>query len=700
MVLDLTDVTPFLTWLFGLGWTDGAIFGLIPLIVVLLLVGGGATWLVAAIRRGRGATSPRAGAIVSTAMAAGIGLAVAGIVVWLLLPAKTTAAIQPAFLDGAAWLLGSGWYHGAVYQWLLVAACAAELAFAFGWLASAVRHGPVVAFATAGQLAGDAVLDTLRISPRRVAALAGLAVKESIRRRVIVVFAVFIVILLFAGWYLDPKNPNPARIYLDFVLTATSYLVLLLALFLSSLSLPADLKSRTLHTVVTKPVRMSEVVLGRIAGFTAVTTLLLLPMSAISYAFVQRGLAHTHDVLIDDLQPVRGSTPGQPASLQGRTTVVSAHSHKVFVDSATNAAAVEMEQRHTHSLPLQKITVGGKAMYRTGPAEGMLVARVPVYGKLAFRDRTGQPAEKGINVGDEWTYRSFIEGGSLATAIWSFQGITEDRFKDGLPLEMTIESFRTHKGIIEKAVLGSLLVRNPSSDKNKPVTVEIFGAKDFAIDAHKIPRQWQTAGGKKIDLFKDIVSKDGQIEIWLRCDDRGQYFGCAQADMYLRASDASFAWNFVKGYLAIWLTSLLVVSLGVMFSTFLSGPVAMLATLGTLVAGFFHDFMLRLATGQTLGGGPFESIGRILNQENMTAQAAPGVATTVAQTLDAVAKFGLYLLAAVLPDFSRFSLAEFVASGFSIPGDTVLTYACRTFAFVLPVFVVGYLCLKNREVAQ
>ena len=85
--------------------------------------------------------------------------------------------------------------------------------------------------------------------------------------------------------------------------------------------------------------------------------------------------------------------------------------------------------------------------------------------------------------------------------------------------------------------------------------------------------------------------------------------------------------------------------MGVMFSTFLSGPVAMLATLGALVAGFFHDFMFRLATGQTLGGGPFESIGRILSQQNMTSEAEPGLATTVEQTLDAVAKFGLWLLA-------------------------------------------------------
>ena len=76
--------------------------------------------------------------------------------------------------------------------------------------------------------------------------LARLAIQESIRRRVVVVFAVFILILLFAGWFLDPGSIDPARLYLDFVLTATSYLVLLLALFLSSLSLPADIKNHTI----------------------------------------------------------------------------------------------------------------------------------------------------------------------------------------------------------------------------------------------------------------------------------------------------------------------------------------------------------------------------------------------------------------------------------------------------------------------
>jgi len=583
------------------------------------------------------------------------------------------------------------WLPWAVLNWLVVVACVAVGSTVVGWLVAALRHGPVAATWITAAVLRDAVFDLVFLSPRRVWALARLAIKESIRRRVVVVFAVFILILSFAGWFLDPGSIDPARLYLGSVLTITSYLVLLLALLLSSLSLPADIKNRTLYTVVTKPVRASEIVLGRIVGFAAVGTMLLAVMGVINYVFVERGLAHTHQLTADNLHTVEGSVAGQPAALEGQSSRVHQHRHKVTID-ATGKGRVEMEQRHWHEVTKQK-----DGSYRLGPPEGMLVARVPIYGKLTFRDRSGQPTEKGVNVGDEWTYRSFIEGGTLAACVWTFEGITEDAFPNGLPVELNIEVFRTFKGEIEKGVPGSLSVRNPRTGKK--VEVRIFESKEFVTDMELIPRELETSGGKKVDLFKDVVD-DGKLEVWLQCVVPAQYFGAAQADVYLRARDASFALNFVKGYIGIWLQMMLVIGLGVMFSTFLSGPVAMLATLGALLGGFFNDFMLRLSTGQTYGGGPFESIIRLLNQQNVTSQMEPGLRTSVAQTLDQAAEFVLRGMATILPNFGRFSFAEYVASGFNISDDTVLTFACRAFAFVLPVFVAGYLCLKNREVAR
>lgn len=588
------------------------------------------------------------------------------------------------------------WLPAGLLTWLLVTICVAVGVTLFAWLVAALRNGPARATAMTGQVLRSTVDDLIHISPGHVSALAWLAIKESIRRRVVVGFAVFIVLLLFAGWFLDPGSVDPARLYLGFVLTATSYLVLLLALFLSSLSLPADIKNKTLHTIVTKPVRASEVVLGRIVGFTAMATCLLVVMGVISYVFVERGLAHTHKLTADDLQAIEGSVPGHPLGFQGKTNNVNHHRHKVSINAA-GEGQVDMEQGHTHSIAVHKDASGKPTGYDIGSAEGMLLARVPVYGKLSFRDRTGKPADKGVNVGNEWTYRSFIEGGSSAAAVWAFDGITPERFPKGLPVGLTIDVFRTYKGDIEKGVLGTLAVRNPKTGKKAEVC--LFESKAGVIDKKDISREFRTPAGEKVDLFKDMIA-DGKLEIWLQCAEQSQYFGAAQADLYLRAADASFTLNFIKGYLGIWLQTVLVISLGVMFSTFLSGPVAMLATLGTIIGGFFKEFMVTLATGQALGGGPFESVIRILTQQNITGEAEPGLRTTVAQTLDQVTEAGLWVIANVLPDFGRFSFSDFVAYGFNVPGDTALTFTCRAFGFALPVFVAAYLCLKNREVAQ
>ncbi len=587
------------------------------------------------------------------------------------------------------------WLPTAFATWLAVAACVAVLAAAAAWITAALRHGPVRATKGAASMLRDAVVDIACPSPRRVWALTRLAIQESIRRRVVVVFAIFILFLLFAGWFLDPGSIDPARLYIGFVLTATSYLVLLLALILSSLSLPTDIKNRTLHTVVTKPVRASEIVLGRILGFTAVGTLLLALMGVISYGFVVKGLAHTHELTADDLQPVEGSQAGQPVALRGTTSRVNEHRHRVTVNPATGAGRVEIEQGHWHSLTVKK--EGGKTTYQLGPAEGMLLARVPVYGKLAFRDSRGQPQERGANVGYEWTYRSFVAGATAAAAIWTFTGITEAAFPDGLPVELNISVFRTFTGTIEKGIPGSLSVRNPRTGKK--VEVRVFEAKEYVIDKQFIPRELQASDGTKIDLFKDLVD-NGNVEIWLQCVQGEQYLGAGQADMYLLARNASFAMNFAKGYLGIWLQMTVVIALGVMFSTFLSGSVAVMATLGTLAGGFFSDFMYRLGSGTTYGGGPFESLLRLGTQASITGEMEPGLPTTVAQTLDQGAEFVLQKMSMVLPDFSRFSFADYVANGFNVSGDTILTFTCRALAFVVPVFVVGYLCLKTREVGK
>ncbi|NLY02462.1 MAG: ABC transporter permease [Rhodopirellula sp.] len=618
------------------------------------------------------------------------------------------------------------WIGLAAVNWLIALGCLGVIGIVFGYLVATLRNGPAAALGIALKVVKNGIADLAGISPRRVMALARLAVKEAIRRRVVVAFAVFIVVLLFAGWFLDPSSDDPARLYLGFVLTMTSYLVLLLVLFLSALSLPADITSRTLHTVVTKPVRSSEIVLGRMLGFAAMGTGLLLVMAVVSYFFVVRGLNHTHVLADDDLVAISQTAAAVDGEVTrtGLTSRVHGHRHKVTIDPA-GYDEVDSANGHRHSLKIDR--AGGKPVYRLGPAEGMLLARVPVYGKLRFRDRDGKDTEKGINVGDEWFYRSYVQGGSPAAAIWTFSNITPERFSDGLPVEMNIGVFRTYKGNIEKGVFGSLSLRNPKTGLT--VETEIFESKEFDTkevflpreiksfsSAQVIPRQIVTAEGEQtipppdqldptlaekneFGLYEDLVA-DGQVEVWLRCLEPSQYFGAGQPDLYLRASDASFMLNFAKGYLGIWLQMLLVIGFGVMFSTFLSGPVAMVATLGVLVGGMFSTFLSDLAKGAVVGGGPIESLIRLVTQQNVMTEMDPGLRTEVAQMFDRVLEYFLLAVSAILPPFREFNYARYVAYGFDISGDLMLVRVLSAAAYLLPVFLAAYFFLKTREVAR
>ena len=57
------------------------------------------------------------------------------------------------------------------------------------------------------------------------------------------------------------------------------------------------------------------------------------------------------------------------------------------------------------------------------------------------------------------------------------------------------------------------------------------------LDRTLLPNGHWEADEQAIDLFNDLVS-GGQLEIRIQCDERAQYYGMANADLYLRAGDA------------------------------------------------------------------------------------------------------------------------------------------------------------------
>jgi len=576
----------------------------------------------------------------------------------------------------------------ALLNGFLLAIALSIVGFLVSYLIALARSGPGEGFFAVAKTIGDFVrVDLPGSSLRRIWAIARLAFKEALRRKVLAVVGLFIVAIMFAGWYLDPEADQPARLYLSFVLGGTNLLVLLLGLFLSAFSLPADIKNKTIYTIVTKPVRPTEIVIGRIVGFGLIGSLILLALGLLSYLFVVRGVRHEHRV----------ETVAQNG-LSGITDKEAEHRHE-FTLGADGIGVTDEQKGHRHQVT-RKPGPNGQDTYEIGPPVGGLVARVPVYGSLRYTDRDGKEAE-GINVGYESEYQKYIEGNTLSSAIWVFDGVSSSRFPKGLDLEMTLAAFRTYKGDIESGVQGSIVLRNPDGSAETERTQ--FTVREFQVDQKRIPvkmKGFKNNQPAEVDLFQDIAP-NGRVEVVIRCLDQGQYLGMNVADVYLRAGEVPFWWNFAKGYISMWLQMMIVICFGVMFSTFLTGPVAMVATLSCLVLGFFGSIAGEILSGKREGGGPIESLVRIPLQLGVVSELDLGN-TMVESAIRAVDRPILWFLSTVtsaMPDFRQLGTSDFVAYGVNIFGDLLGRHLTIAFGYFLLTSLIGYFFLKTREIA-
>lgn len=650
------------------------------------------------------------------------------------------------------------WLQRAAVYWVGISMAFAIVLLICCFVASAVVHGPLAGGDRIFKFAVSYWRDLMSLSPRRVLAMARLAMQEAVRSRLLWGFAFFLGVMLFATWFQTASGEEPARQFLDFMLTVTSLLLVAMALLLSAFSLPTDISRHTIYTVVTKPVRSIELVLGRVLGFSVVSLGLLVILGACTYVMVVRGLDHRHEISLAEVERLahvgerEGNRPRTSAAPDGHRHILirnqrgevallpaKGHTHSVLVeevpadrqevrvDPATRREYVlsygdrfpvreddagrryiEVESRR---ILVQEsdasagadrargfVEVPARKRYLVGPPRDHLTARVPIYGTLSFRDRGGAKKDKGINVGYEWTYRSFIEGGTLARAIWNFRNLREQDFPNGLPLHMTIRVFRTHKGEIREGVAASIVLRNPRTKlASSPIN---FVPAEYMDFERFIPRKLLSADRKPIDLFADLVA-DGELEIELRCLEQGQFFGMAQPDMYLLAREASFELNLLKGLGCIWMQVVLVTCSGVLWSTFLNGAVAMLANLGWATLAFFRGFLLELARGTLIGGGPTESAIKVLRQDALMAELEPGVTSTVVTGFDRVVEKVLHGVALLLPDLRGLSVTDYVSFGFDVPLADVLAHnVILTLAYLVPMTILASVFFKMREVAS
>jgi len=122
---------------------------------------------------------------------------------------------------------------------------------------------------------------------RSIWAVATNTLKQALRMKIAAVFIILLIVLLPAmGLSMTGDGTLKGRLqtFVSYGLSLTSFLLCLLTIIVSIYSLTSDIKQKQIYTVITKPIRRFQFLLGKLLGVILLDAALLILFSAIIYA--------------------------------------------------------------------------------------------------------------------------------------------------------------------------------------------------------------------------------------------------------------------------------------------------------------------------------------------------------------------------------------------------------------------------------
>ncbi|MCY2962801.1 MAG: hypothetical protein NT069_03970 [Planctomycetota bacterium] len=499
----------------------------------------------------------------------------------------------------------------------------------------------------------DVFRDFVQTSPRRVWALTVHTFREASRRRVLWVFAVFAVLFMFAGWFMPEMKQDPemaVKNYVSFVLRTISWLTVPVVLLLACWGLPEDIRARSLHTVVTKPVRRHEIILGRIFGFLGIGLAILVIVGAVGHIWILRQVP-----------------AGYSANLAARVPVFGELRY------LTREGATEDE----NSNQATGVNVGDEVMFRQfveGNTKARAIWRV-----------------KGININQLASGQLIFES--------AFQSFRTHKGKIDQELLGQYTLVNPKSGV--RVPLQPFF--NREFRRNTYNVLDRNARKNAAGDSSVELKDEQ---GRVIDLGKDLLS-DGELDVEVACLSPGQFLGMARPDLFIRLPDRSFFTSYSKGLFSIFLMLTMIVVLGVTSGCFLKGPVATMLTLFVFLVGrWAHAFFEQITSDkfvdnpkiQMRGRGLFESLYRLPTHISPQIDVEDTTTQRIIKAVDNVELNALWGVKHLFPDFTQFDTTPYVANSFDVPwAEALLPNLATTIGFCVPWIIVGYFALKSRE---
>lgn len=539
------------------------------------------------------------------------------------------------------------------------------------------------------------VRDLFKLRFRRIYAIAKLSVKEAIRNRLFVVFLLFMAIFLFpVKWFLPNNKPeDEIRLTLDVTAFASTLLLLVPAVIISAFRIPDDIKQQTIYTIVTKPVERFEIVLGRFLGFGTLISIALGLMTFVGWVYITFGT--TFDAkAVEESQRAR-------VPLRGKIDFKS------------------KKEDYTG------VNVGREFEYRKYIAGSPLTSERALWNfdgvpaNLADASRTDVPCEftfdifrltkgeenRGVDVNVRivtWQCGQEPPPADVRDGIWRWTDANKKADYDRKRAE--IDEKLRKKEIGGPNAPPSLAYAKPGTEawKFAEELAEEFGF--FEVGSVEVYDYHPATISIPTGLFRNAragTPKAGEprVAVYVKCLSGGQMLGMAQGDLYLMEGEKSFSENYFKNAFGLFCRALILVGIAVTLSTYLSGVIALLATIFLYISAYFSDHLRDVATGQSTGGGPFESLTRLLSASTPTAQLEQ---TATKTTIDIGDRFYAWVFRRyenIVPNIDAFTWTNYLKEGFNINAEYLAVNAIILFGYLLPWALLSYYLIRNREVA-
>lgn len=537
---------------------------------------------------------------------------------------------------------------------------------------------------------------------RRIWALTRLSFKEAIRRKVLWAFTSFLLVILFANWFLPYKPEDQLRNYVRVVYWAMSPLLLLTAGMLAAFSIPADLRHQTMHTIVTKPVERFEIVLGRCLGYGILMTLVLAAITLLGLVYVTRGIGE--EAMAESYKarvPIFGNLEVIDPKSVGREW-----DYRQYISGgATNERAIwtfaslpgDLANRSMDTIPCE-FSFDIFRTHKGRENRGVRCTFVFENWQWDVKNQNDYAEDRG------WVLDH--QSGPVSDADVRAQGDREkwpeEKTQRRVELAQALgpvfaklaELRKRDEAMSLDQRLGMLL--SPLAQRygyHELKSKEVF---DYHTLSVAVP-----SGIFNSQSPKPPNDLRPAMKISVRCEDPAQYLGVAKHDLYLLDRESSFGVNFFKGAFGLWCRICLVIVVAVTLSTYFTGVISLLTTLLLYAGGLLIDFIKSVAAGGEPGGGPLESLIRLGKGATFMTELERTPTLQVALFLDETFRFTLRLILDVFPNVERFDLTGYVAQGFDIPISQLLVDGfVPLVGYTVPWLILGFFLMKSREIAS